>query len=148
MLANVAGVGGEEHAHRKRGAASLKLARYCRSQDPQRPGATDSDRTREATIGPGAVRVRFAGSSALPPDRRLAQDGDYLGDHLGATGLVDRMVHHSHVIVINGPSYRDWEHQQDAGTIRPAAPPMPETATAAPQPAARATSGGARRRGK
>jgi DNA replication protein DnaC len=74
--------------------------------------------------------------------------GDYLGDHLGATALVDRMIHHSHVIVINGPSYRDWEHQQDAGTIRPAAPPMPETAIAAPQPAARATSGGARRRGK
>jgi DNA replication protein DnaC len=33
--------------------------------------------------------------------------GDYLGDHLGATALVDRMIHHSHVIVINGPSYRD-----------------------------------------
>jgi len=54
VIANVAGVGGEEHAHRKRGAASPKLARYCRSQDPQRPGTTDSDRTREATIGPGA----------------------------------------------------------------------------------------------
>ena len=52
--------------------------------------------------------------------------GDYLGDHLGATALVDRMIHHSHVIVINGPSYRDWEHQQDAGTVRPAALSMPE----------------------
>jgi DNA replication protein DnaC len=30
--------------------------------------------------------------------------GDYLGDHLGATALVDRLLHHSHVIVINGPS--------------------------------------------
>jgi DNA replication protein DnaC len=26
-----------------------------------------------------------------------------LGDHLAATALVDRMVHHSQVIVINGP---------------------------------------------
>ncbi|MBC8073887.1 MAG: ATP-binding protein, partial [Deltaproteobacteria bacterium] len=38
--------------------------------------------------------------------------GEYLGDHLGATALVDRLLHHSHVIVINGPSYRDWEHKQ------------------------------------
>jgi DNA replication protein DnaC len=74
--------------------------------------------------------------------------GDYLGDHLGATALVDRMIHHSHVIVINGPSYRDWEHQQDVGTVRAPAASMPEPAIAAPQPAARATSGGARRRGK
>jgi DNA replication protein DnaC len=74
--------------------------------------------------------------------------GDYLGDHLGATALVDRMIHHSHVIVINGPSYRDWEHQQDVGTVRAPTASMPEPAIAAPQPAARATSGGARRRGK
>lgn len=74
--------------------------------------------------------------------------GDYLGDHLGATALVDRMIHHSHVIVINGPSYRDWEHQQDVGTVRTAAASMPEPAIAGPQPAAPATSGGARRRGK
>jgi hypothetical protein len=58
------------------------------------------------------------------------------------------MIHHSHVIVINGPSFRDWEHQQDVGTVRPVAASMPEPAIAAAQPAARATSGGARRRGK
>jgi DNA replication protein DnaC len=50
--------------------------------------------------------------------------GDYLGDHLGATALVDRMIHHSHVIVINGPSYRDWEHKQDVGTVRTATAAM------------------------
>lgn len=37
---------------------------------------------------------------------------DYLDDHLGATALLDRLLHHSHVIVINGPSWRDHEHQQ------------------------------------
>lgn len=74
--------------------------------------------------------------------------GDYLGDHLGATALVDRMVHHSHVIVINGPSYRDWEHKQDVGTARTAAPAKTEDATAATKGAGRATSGGARRRAK
>jgi DNA replication protein DnaC len=39
--------------------------------------------------------------------------GDYLDDHLGATALIDRLIHHSHVIVINGPSWRDYEHQQE-----------------------------------
>ncbi len=74
--------------------------------------------------------------------------GDYLGDHLGATALVDRLLHHSHVIVINGPSYRDWEHKQDAGTARTAATPMTATAKSPHQTAASTTSGGARRRGK
>lgn len=38
--------------------------------------------------------------------------GDYLADHLGAGALVDRLLHHSHVIVINGPSWRDHQHRQ------------------------------------
>lgn len=39
--------------------------------------------------------------------------GDYLEDQLGVTALLDRLIHYSHVIVINGPSYRDREHQED-----------------------------------
>ncbi|MBI2570520.1 MAG: ATP-binding protein [Candidatus Schekmanbacteria bacterium] len=39
--------------------------------------------------------------------------GDYLGDHLGAAALLDRLIHRSHVIVIDGPSYRDHAHQRD-----------------------------------
>ena len=74
--------------------------------------------------------------------------GDYLGDHLGATALVDRLLHHSHVIVINGPSYRDWEHKQDVGTTPPATASTTESATEVAKSPARATSGGARRRGK
>lgn len=74
--------------------------------------------------------------------------GDYLGDHLGATALVDRLLHHSHVIVINGPSYRDWEHKQDVGTARNTAAPKTEAATPVAKSTPRATSGGARRRGK
>jgi DNA replication protein DnaC len=74
--------------------------------------------------------------------------GDYLGDHLGATALVDRLLHHSHVIVINGPSYRDWEHKQDVGTPRIPTVVATEPATPVAQSAGRAISGGARRRGK
>jgi len=39
--------------------------------------------------------------------------GDYLGDHLGATALIDRLLHHSHVIVINGPSWRGHQHDKE-----------------------------------
>jgi DNA replication protein DnaC len=37
--------------------------------------------------------------------------GDYLGDHLGAAAILDRLIHRSHVLVIEGPSYREHEHQ-------------------------------------
>ncbi len=37
--------------------------------------------------------------------------GDYPGDHLGSTPILYRLVHHSHVIVVDGPSYRDRAHR-------------------------------------
>ena len=39
--------------------------------------------------------------------------GEYLDDHLGATAIIDRLLHRSHVIVINGPSYREWAHRSE-----------------------------------
>lgn len=39
--------------------------------------------------------------------------GDYLDDHLGATALIDRLLHHSHVIVINGPTWRGRFHDRE-----------------------------------
>ena len=44
--------------------------------------------------------------------------GEYLDDHLGATAIIDRLLHHSHVIVINGPSYREWAHRQETEAPR------------------------------
>lgn len=38
---------------------------------------------------------------------------DYLDDQFGATAILDRLLHHSHVISIIGPSYRDWVHKQE-----------------------------------
>jgi DNA replication protein DnaC len=38
---------------------------------------------------------------------------DYLDDQFGATAILDRLLHHSHVFSIVGPSYRDWVHQQE-----------------------------------
>jgi len=50
---------------------------------------------------------------------------DYLDDQFGATAIIDRLLHHSHVIVIQGPSYRDWVHQQEAEARNPK--PRPRT---------------------
>lgn len=38
--------------------------------------------------------------------------GDYLGDPVVTTAIVDRMVHHSVIISINGPSYRMHESKK------------------------------------
>lgn len=52
-------------------------------------------------------------SSIITSNIEWAAWGDYLDDHLGATALIDRLLHRSHVIVINGPSWRDHVHQQE-----------------------------------
>lgn len=44
--------------------------------------------------------------------------GRYLGDELGAAAILDRLIHHSHVIVIEGPSWRDHTHQKDVSERR------------------------------
>jgi DNA replication protein DnaC len=38
--------------------------------------------------------------------------GDYLGDHVITTAIVDRMVHHSIILSIEGPSWRLHQSQQ------------------------------------
>lgn len=39
--------------------------------------------------------------------------GEYLDDHLGAAAILDRLIHRSRVIIINGPSYREHIHKQE-----------------------------------
>ncbi|MCC6899228.1 MAG: IS21-like element helper ATPase IstB [Polyangiaceae bacterium] len=58
--------------------------------------------------------------------------GDYLQDHLGAGALVDRLLHHSHVIVVNGPSWRDHQHKlqvKEEAARRPKAAPAQKPAS-------------------
>lgn len=48
--------------------------------------------------------------------------GDYLGDPVVTTAIVDRMVHHSAIISIDGPSYRMHESSKINARKNPAAP--------------------------
>jgi DNA replication protein DnaC len=57
--------------------------------------------------------------------------GDYLEDHLGATALLDRLIHHSHVIVVDGPSWRDHHHNEEVK--RAAKPRQADTSTDPPK---------------
>ena len=62
--------------------------------------------------------------------------GDYLGDHLGAAAILDRLIHRSHVLVIEGPSYREHEHQSKLRSSRTTSPKKRATkAKKAPPPA-------------
>jgi len=55
--------------------------------------------------------------------------GDYLDDHLGASAILDRLIHRSRVIVISGPSYREHAHKQDLSLAIAGPLPGDETAT-------------------
>jgi DNA replication protein DnaC len=38
--------------------------------------------------------------------------GHYLGDDVATVAILDRLVHHGHLVTINGPSWRAHEHQK------------------------------------
>jgi DNA replication protein DnaC len=52
------------------------------------------------------------GSTIITTNIDFKQLGDYLGDPVITTATVDRMVHHSVIITIQGPSWRLHESQQ------------------------------------
>ncbi len=52
------------------------------------------------------------GSTILTSNIGFAELGDYLGDPVITTAIVDRMVHHSIIISIQGPSWRMHESKK------------------------------------
>ena len=52
------------------------------------------------------------GSIILTSNKGFAEWGDLLGDTVVATAILDRLLHHSHVLNIRGSSYRLREKQQ------------------------------------
>ena len=65
-------------------------------------------------IEPDAAHVLFQlvsrryerGSILLTSNRAVSEWGDVFGDPVVATAILDRLLHHSHVITIRGESYR------------------------------------------
>jgi DNA replication protein DnaC len=52
------------------------------------------------------------GSTLITTNIDFSQLGDYLGDPVVTTAIVDRMVHHSIIITIQGPSWRMHESKK------------------------------------
>ncbi len=62
------------------------------------------------------------GSLLITSNRSVGEWGAVFGDPVVATAILDRLLHHSHVVTIRGDSYRLREKRR-AGLIRPAASP-------------------------
>jgi DNA replication protein DnaC len=53
------------------------------------------------------VRRYERGSIVLTSNKTFEEWGEiFAGNEMAASGLLDRLIHHSHIIVIDGPSYR------------------------------------------
>lgn len=46
------------------------------------------------------------GSALITSNRNVSEWGSVFGDTVVATAILDRLLHHSHVVVIRGDSYR------------------------------------------
>jgi len=59
-----------------------------------------------------AARYSAARSSIITTNIDWDQWGDYLGDDVATAAILDRLVHHSYAITIDGPSWRAHRHSQ------------------------------------
>ena len=68
------------------------------------------------------------GSILITSNRSVAEWGTVFGDPVVATAILDRLLHHSHVITIRGDSYR-LRAKRRAGLVHQASPIQESTST-------------------
>ncbi len=68
-------------------------------------------------------------STVLTSNKSFAEWGDVFGDEVMAAALLDRLVHHCHVVNIRGNSYRMRHHAELRSAL------TPHTGERAPHPA-------------
>jgi hypothetical protein len=69
-------------------------------------------------------------STVLTSNKGFEEWGDIFGDDVMAAALIDRLVHHCHLVTIRGNSYRMRQHTELWQTLH--APQDPEPRRAAP----------------
>jgi DNA replication protein DnaC len=69
-------------------------------------------------------------STVLTSNKSFDEWGEIFGDEVMAAALIDRLVHHSHIVNIRGNSYRMRKHAELAQLI----PPVRDRAARSPQP--------------
>ncbi len=60
------------------------------------------------------------GSTIITSNKSFVEWGGVLGDDILATAILDRLLHHSHIITIRGDSYR-LKKKRRAGLVKPSA---------------------------
>ncbi len=81
----------------------------------------EQESARNASLFFKVIDGRYCKSSTIITSNIDFKDlGDYLGDPVVTTAIVDRMVHHSVIISIDGPSYR----MHESGKINNRKPPQ------------------------
>ena len=68
-------------------------------------------------------------STVLTSNKSFEEWGEVFGDEVMAAALIDRLLHHCHIVNIRGNSYRMREHRALASRLTPAAPPEPPPST-------------------
>lgn len=90
-------------------------------------------------VEPDAAHVLFQlvsrryerGSILLTSNRAVSEWGDVFGDPVVATAILDRLLHHSHVLTIRGESYRLKEKRRAGLLGTTGAPAAPSTSSIA-----------------
>ena len=73
----------------------------------------EQESSRNAALFFKVIDARYCKSSTIVTTNVSYKElGDYLGDPVITTAIVDRMIHHSTIISIIGPSYRQYESDQ------------------------------------
>ena len=86
--------------------------RQQRLPRPRRPGRVPvppGHRWPEAPFRPSSTSPT---STVLTSNKGFQEWGSVLGDEVMAAALIDRLLHHCHIVNIRGNSYRMREHQQ------------------------------------
>ena len=74
-------------------------------------------------------------STVLTSNQSFEEWGEVFGDDVMAAALIDRLVHHGHIVNIRGNSYRMREHRALASRLAPAAsePPAAPASSRSPR---------------
>lgn len=66
------------------------------------------------------------GSTVLTSNKSFEEWGDVFGDEVMAAALIDRLVHHCHIVNIRGNSFRMRQHRELWRSLHPDQPAQPE----------------------
>ena len=76
------------------------------------------------------INIRYEHASTVLTSNKGFEDcGAILGDEIMAAALIDRLMHHCHVVNIRGNSYRMREHTDLWQTLQPGYEESPAPAT-------------------